>query len=137
MAECEGTPIAEVIKKEQVKLEQQIINFELIMSQATNLKDLKTRFQKIKAIEGIVTEKASVLLIPSDVQKLQELIEFITGEEQEIQRIKEGINDASVIHQDAMRAIDETEQFIRKKRNKQNFFYSKLVKHAVKSGKEK
>ncbi|WP_412756795.1 hypothetical protein [Legionella bozemanae] len=126
MEACKGTPAAEVIRKEQSELDKQINDFELIMRQAAELKDLKTCVQQIRAIENVVTEKAGVLLIPSDAKKLQELIEFIEEQEKEIQRIKEGINSSLEIHQHTKRAIEEIEQSIRQKKEQAGFFLQKL-----------
>lgn len=126
MEECEGTPVAEVIRKEQSNLEQQIKNFELIMSQATELKDLKTRLRQIRTIEGIVIEKAEILLIPSDAHKLQELIEFITDKEEEIQNIKREINSTSEIHQQTIRAVEKIERSIQQKKLQAISFLQKI-----------
>lgn len=126
MEACKGMPVAKVIREEKSKLDKQIEDFDLIMNQATELWDLKTRLQQIKTIESSVTEKVDVLLIPSDPQKLREFIEFIAGKEKEIQRIKEGIHGSAEIHQNTKRAIGESEQYIRQKREQAEFFLQQI-----------
>ncbi|MCE0723540.1 hypothetical protein [Legionella resiliens] len=126
--ECKGTSVEEVIKKEQSELNQQIINFELIMKQATDLKSLTTLLKQVKTIEGIITQKEVELLIPSDAQKLQEFIRLIEAKEQEIQHIKQGINGSSEIHQQTIQAIEKIEQSIRQKKVEAESLLQKISK---------
>ncbi|KTD73485.1 hypothetical protein [Legionella tucsonensis] len=126
MEECEGTPVEEVIKNKQYDLNEHTMDFESIMKEATDLKSLATPLKQVKTIEDSVTQKAGELLIPSDAHKLQELIEFIADKEKEIQLIKEGIKGASEIHQQTIRAIENLEQSIRKKKEQAEFFLQKI-----------
>lgn len=128
MEECKETSVEEEIKKEQFKLDQHIMNFELIVKQATDLKSLATLLKQVKTIEGSITQKAGELLIPSEAQKLQELIRFIAEKEQEIQRIKKGIKGTSEIHQQTIRAIETIEQSIQKKKVEAESFLQQISK---------
>ncbi|HHF7368255.1 TPA: coiled-coil domain-containing protein [Legionella bozemanae] len=125
---CKATPVEKKIRGEDTELDEQIRNFELIMRQATDLKNLRVLLQQIKDIEGFVTQKADASLILSDTQKLQELVQFITEQEEKIRRLKQGIKGTSEIHQQTIRAIETIEQSIQKKKAEAESFLKQLSK---------
>ncbi|HHT0593098.1 TPA: hypothetical protein ACTXXA_001143 [Legionella anisa] len=125
---CKATPVGKEIRGEEAELDEQVRNFESIKKQATDLKKLRELLQQIKDIEGLVTQKANASLIPSDAQKLQELVQFITKKEEKIRRLKQGIKGTSKIDQKTILTIEKIEQSIQQKKEQAEYFLEQIRK---------
>ncbi|WP_392537348.1 hypothetical protein [Legionella sp. 227] len=134
MEKGNATSVEEAIREEQSKLDVLIANFESIMEQAAVLKNLTALCKKIKNIEGIVIQ-ADNLLVPSDAQKLQELIQLLEKKEQEIQSIKQEIEigGASKEHQQTVQNITNIEKCIKQKREQATLLLEQVSTTSSKS----
>ncbi|KTD83059.1 hypothetical protein [Legionella waltersii] len=125
---CEGTPVAEAIRREQSMLEQQTEQFELIVKRANELMNLHQLLKQIKAIEGSVTEKASTLREDTDAPELREFIRFVTDKEKEIQQLKQGVKGNSKPYEQTDRTIDQIEQSIQQHKQRALLLLEKIEK---------